>query len=319
MEMYHHELHNDVLVLAVDGGLDTHTSRQLTESVQKIADLGVRKIVIDCSRLNYISSMGIAALLLLHKRMTGHGAHVKIAGARSAIIDVLRMTRLDGVFELHPDVSRAMLDFKPRDADQPGEAGTLDKATLRALMRRRLADATPEHRAEASARMIQRLLDSDLLPAAAGGAGAVMVYASSAALGEPELDPLAGALLERGFAVGVPRVEWATRAMTPVRIGSTAELIENAQRPVFREAPADAEPIEPGTLAAVIVPGLAFDASLRRLGRGAGLYDRFLESLGADSPRRIALAFDEQIVERVPVDGHDQPLHAVVTPTRVLR
>ncbi|MBY0262514.1 MAG: hypothetical protein K2Q20_09230, partial [Phycisphaerales bacterium] len=112
--------------------------------------------------------------------------------------------------------------------------------------------------------------------------------------------------------------EWATRAMVPVRIGSAAELVENAERPEFREAPAGAETIAAGTLAAVIVPGLAFDASLRRLGRGAGFYDRFLSTLGADSPRRIALAFDEQIIERVPVDEHDQPLHAVVTPTRLL-
>lgn len=314
MEFYFHDLHKDVLVLAVDGGLDMHTSRQFTESVQKIAALGVKKIVIDCSRLSYISSTGIAALLLLHKRMTGRGAHVKVAGAKSAIVDVLRMTRLDGVFELHPDVSRAMLDFKPKDADAGGEEATLDKPTLRALMQRRLAEATPEHRREASERMIRRLLGSGLLPEG----GAVMVYASSAPLGEPELDPLIGELLGRGHVVAVPRVEWATRAMTPVRIGSAAELVENAERPEFREAAAGAETIATGALGAVIVPGLAFDASLRRLGRGVGFYDRFLSTLGADSPRRIALAFDEQIVERVPVDGHDQPLHAVVTPTRVL-
>jgi 5-formyltetrahydrofolate cyclo-ligase len=315
MEVYFHELHKDVLVLAVDGGLDAHTSRQFTERVQAVADTGVKKIIVDCSKLSYLSSTGIAALLLLHKRMTARGSNVKIAGARSGIIDVLRLTRLDGVLELYPDVERAALGFKPEDAGADA-AQTLDKPTLRALMRLRLGEMPAARRADASERLIARLLESELLPGP--DAGAVMLYASSPALGEPDLDALIGALIERGYRVGVPRVDVDARAMTCVAIRSAAELVENPSRPVFREAPAEAGAIDAGELGAVVVPGLAFDASLRRLGRGAGFYDRFLERLDAEKPRRISLAFDEQIVERVPVDEHDQPLHAVVTPTRVL-
>ena len=62
--------------------------------------------------------------------------------------------------------------------------------------------------------------------------------------------------------------------------------------------------------ASVLVPGLAFDRHGGRLGYGGGYYDRFLA--GRDVPR-IALAYDFQLVDRVPTEPHDVPMHAIVT------
>ena len=69
----------------------------------------------------------------------------------------------------------------------------------------------------------------------------------------------------------------------------------------------------------VILPLLAFDATGARLGRGGGHYDRTLASLRKKCHvRAIGLAFDEQMVEKCPVEPHDAPLDMVVTPTRVI-
>ena len=64
----------------------------------------------------------------------------------------------------------------------------------------------------------------------------------------------------------------------------------------------------------VFVPLIGFTASGDRLGQGGGHYDRWL----AAHPGRIAvgLAWDVQLVESLPVEPHDAPLDAVVTPTR---
>ncbi len=62
----------------------------------------------------------------------------------------------------------------------------------------------------------------------------------------------------------------------------------------------------------VFVPGLAFSLDGKRLGRGAGYYDRFLPKLKSDS-LSAGLAFDCQIVEYVPQDEHDVPLSMVFT------
>jgi hypothetical protein len=46
--------------------------------------------------------------------MKQHEGDVKIASAKSALLDVLRLTRLDRRLEIYPDVSRARLAFKPK-------------------------------------------------------------------------------------------------------------------------------------------------------------------------------------------------------------
>ncbi|WP_210576521.1 5-formyltetrahydrofolate cyclo-ligase [Streptomyces sp. GESEQ-4] len=71
----------------------------------------------------------------------------------------------------------------------------------------------------------------------------------------------------------------------------------------------------------VLLPGLAVDARGMRLGRGGGSYDRVLarlERAGAH-PALVVLLYDSEVVERVPAEAHDRPVHAVVTPSGVRR
>ena len=61
----------------------------------------------------------------------------------------------------------------------------------------------------------------------------------------------------------------------------------------------------------VIVPGLAFDKKGNRLGRGKGCYDRFLNMLPKEIPS-IGLAFDFQILSKVPAKTHDRNVNKVI-------
>lgn len=65
----------------------------------------------------------------------------------------------------------------------------------------------------------------------------------------------------------------------------------------------------------VVVPLVAFTAKGNRLGQGGGHYDRWL----AAHPHvtAIGLAWDCQLAENLPVEPHDRPLAAVITPTRI--
>jgi len=66
----------------------------------------------------------------------------------------------------------------------------------------------------------------------------------------------------------------------------------------------------------VLVPLVAVDRSGYRLGMGGGFYDRYFAR--KQRPRMLGLAWDEQIIEQVPVEPWDQPLHAVISERRVL-
>ena len=63
-----------------------------------------------------------------------------------------------------------------------------------------------------------------------------------------------------------------------------------------------------------LIPGMAFDASGHRLGRGRGYYDRFLNSQWSmvNGQWLIGLCFDFQKVDTVPSDDHDIPVDIVI-------
>lgn len=65
-----------------------------------------------------------------------------------------------------------------------------------------------------------------------------------------------------------------------------------------------------------VVPGVAFDLRGARLGRGGGHYDRAL-ARHSSSPR-VGLAFECQILPRLPEASWDVPMHAVATEARLV-
>ena len=89
------------------------------------------------------------------------------------------------------------------------------------------------------------------------------------------------------------------------------ELLEPGLAGIL-QPPADAPAVIPDVL---IVPLVAFTADGRRLGQGAGHYDRWLAEHG--TVEAIGLGWDIQLVDDLPVEAHDQRLTAVVTPTRI--
>lgn len=86
--------------------------------------------------------------------------------------------------------------------------------------------------------------------------------------------------------------------------------------PFGAQVPAEGDWVAPELL---IVPLVAFDHTLARLGYGGGFYDRTLERLRAQKPTQaIGFAYDAQEMPNVPQEPTDQPLDALVTPTRTL-
>ncbi len=68
----------------------------------------------------------------------------------------------------------------------------------------------------------------------------------------------------------------------------------------------------------VVVPGIAFDKNGHRIGYGYGYYDKFLKNLNKNTAK-IALAFDFQIVDKIPEEKHDVPMDIIVTEKRILK
>lgn len=72
--------------------------------------------------------------------------------------------------------------------------------------------------------------------------------------------------------------------------------------------------IVPAQIDCVIVPGLAFDKNGGRLGMGGGFYDKFLPL--AINAKKIAFAYDFQLVDALPLEAHDAIIDFVLTTER---
>lgn len=126
---------------------------------------------------------------------------------------------------------------------------------------------------------------------------------------------LLDALAARGIALMLPVVQpdddlaWRSwqpgERLVPGRLG-TAEPAD------------DAVLVGLGEAQVVVVPGLAFDPTGARLGRGGGSFDRALRARDRLASV-IAMAPDEAVVEQVPAGAHDIRVDVIVTPTRTLR
>jgi len=67
-----------------------------------------------------------------------------------------------------------------------------------------------------------------------------------------------------------------------------------------------------------IVPGVAFDRNLNRLGYGGGFYDKILRNL-PQSIKKIALSFDIQIVPNIPVLDYDIKIDIIITESKIYK
>lgn len=66
----------------------------------------------------------------------------------------------------------------------------------------------------------------------------------------------------------------------------------------------------------MIVPGVAFDKACNRLGYGGGYYDRYFAKNLDCQVRRIALCYELQMLQEVPVDEYDQKVDKIITQKR---
>jgi 5-formyltetrahydrofolate cyclo-ligase len=187
---------------------------------------------------------------------------------------------------------------------------TAKKSDIRKMLRERLEAISPEERRRRSAAACAHLLASPEFLAAR----VIMLYLSMPT--EVETAAIALRAWQEGKTVAVPVVNWEQRRMLPVEITSLQTGLTTVG-PGVRE-PVSGKPIPPNLLDLVIVPGLGFSPDGYRIGRGMGFYDRFLaqeEFLGLS----CGLAFEDQVVEGIPVLDHDMPLSMLVTDRGIRR
>ena len=183
-----------------------------------------------------------------------------------------------------------------------------DKTGWRRQFRGILKNIAPAQRKEESIRAGELLRQQNIWR----NARAILFYA--ALPGELDLTPLIPAAMHSGQIVALPRFVPAAGVYEAVLITEFAKDCAAGQFGIS-EPGAHCEAIALNRLDLVLTPGLGFDLSGRRLGRGQGFYDRLLAEIAGV---KCGVAFDSQVVAHLPAEGHDITMNFILTPTRWL-
>lgn len=118
-------------------------------------------------------------------------------------------------------------------------------------------------------------------------------------------------------AVTVPLVDPTEKDIVPYKIEDlerdVAPGYQGIREPIVQQC--KQVPVEYINLA--IIPGIAFDERGGRIGHGTGFYDKLIPKLDATT-RKVALAFECQIVPQIPMEPHDRYIDIIITERRTI-
>ena len=101
----------NIAVLSLDGYVDSATSLNMDEAIDSILRQGVYCIVVDLTKVGYISSAGWGVFISKIKDIRENGGGLKIAGMRPDVRDVFDLLGFGHIIEAHENVEEAVGAF----------------------------------------------------------------------------------------------------------------------------------------------------------------------------------------------------------------
>ncbi|QSX08312.1 5-formyltetrahydrofolate cyclo-ligase [Alkalibacter rhizosphaerae] len=182
----------------------------------------------------------------------------------------------------------------------------MDKKETRKQVLDQRKTFTKEYVEENGRQIFQKIKEMDVYKRSS----IVMAYVSF----ENEVDtfPMIQEMIQEGKTVITPICNFKDRTM---KLAVTRNFPEGFMETKYGilELPMDhPEAVEPEEVDLIITPGVAFTRDGKRLGYGAGFYDRLLSKKRPDCPT-VCPAFTEFVLEDLPTDQYDLPVDYVVT------
>ena len=106
-------MQHDVTLVAVAGSLDSNTSPQAQQTLEGILASGGRKLVVDCTALDYISSAGLRVLLTTVKRLSGAagGGALRMFGLNDTVREVFDISGFSTILAVFATEADALEGF----------------------------------------------------------------------------------------------------------------------------------------------------------------------------------------------------------------
>jgi len=99
---------NNCLVIKATGRLDTNTASEFKQRCDDCFSVTVKKIILDFSQLEYISSAGLRCILSMANKLRANGGSLVLCGLSGLVEEVIRISGFDNFLPNFADVGHAM-------------------------------------------------------------------------------------------------------------------------------------------------------------------------------------------------------------------
>jgi anti-sigma B factor antagonist len=97
----------DLLIIGIEGALDTNTSGQLESTFAEHLDRGARRIILELTEMEYVSSVGLRVFLSSLKRLRASEGRLVLSGLNEEVREIFDMAGFSPLFEITPSLDEA--------------------------------------------------------------------------------------------------------------------------------------------------------------------------------------------------------------------
>jgi anti-sigma B factor antagonist len=117
-----HRSEGEVLIVEVlDARLATNAAQDFGEQLRHLVELGNKRVVLNLQRVRFIDSSGLGIIVMIRRRLANDG-EVVIVSDQEAVINVLKLTRMNKIFRIFADESAAVTALR-EGASPAAQAG----------------------------------------------------------------------------------------------------------------------------------------------------------------------------------------------------
>jgi len=102
---------NGLSVITIEGFVDAHTAPQFENAIQSEIEAGRNRVIVNCEKLNYISSAGLGVFMSFIEEVREIGGDIKICGLTPKVKHTFEILGFQDIFEMLDDQPTAIQRF----------------------------------------------------------------------------------------------------------------------------------------------------------------------------------------------------------------
>lgn len=102
------EQRGDYAVAKLSGSAGMDLSADLQDQLYELADLPIKRLILDLSDLEFMSSVGLGAIIAAHQRCRLRDCRVQLVGLQPRILELLEVTRMTQLFDVYKTLDEAL-------------------------------------------------------------------------------------------------------------------------------------------------------------------------------------------------------------------